>query len=362
MFREISHCRKVLLFSAAIILVLIGGLRLAAPYVVKHVINRQLQTVAGYAASIQDVDLGVLALRASFDGLILQQKEESGDRPRDRGAQTGPLLRVERVTTTFVWSDLLRGRLTAAVSVNRPQIRYDDPPPTKEKDTPSKSIRERIDDLIPLRIRELTIQNGTLSVTLSQPRPAMTFRFRNLDANIRNIFTGGRPGPMSTLALSANTTGSGILSVDGRFDLTTPKSPTVDINAQLRSLNLPSLNPIFERYAQFDFERGVLDLFTEVKVTSGQVTGYVKPIFEDVDILKIGEEEGDNVFELFWEALVGAGAEVLENQPKDRLAARIRLEGALSNPNADVFQIIESVLTNAFVRALVPRIDHSVGL
>src|SRR5690606_13114891 len=114
--------------------------------------------------------------------------------------------------------------------------------------------------------------------------------------------------------------------------LTPPKSPTVDINAHLEGLNLPSLNPFVERFAKFDFERGVLELFTEVKVTSGRMTGYVKPIFEDLNILELGEESGDNLLELFWEALVGAGAEVLENQPKDRLAARIELEGSLSAP------------------------------
>jgi hypothetical protein len=65
----------------------------------------------------------------------------------------------------------------------------------------------------------------------------------------------------------------------------------------------------------------------------------------------------DDVFRVFWEAVVGGVGEMLENQPRDQVATFIPLRGDLTGPETDVLTVLGNVLRNAFIRAYLPRLQ-----
>lgn len=75
------------------------------------------------------------------------------------------------------------------------------------------------------------------------------------------------------------------------------------------------------------------------------------------------EEDKDDgtIFRKIWEALVGAGAEALENQPEDRVATEVPIEGSIDNPDPDLSVTIWNVFRNAFVDAIEKEFDRRSG-
>jgi hypothetical protein len=59
----------------------------------------------------------------------------------------------------------------------------------------------------------------------------------------------------------------------------------------------------------------------------------------------------------FWEALVGAAAEILKNQRRDQFGTVIPLRGQVDRPSGDMLATVGNVLYNAFVRAYLPRLE-----
>jgi hypothetical protein len=51
----------------------------------------------------------------------------------------------------------------------------------------------------------------------------------------------------------------------------------------------------------------------------------------------------------------------LQNQSKDRIAARIPISGTVSNPQTGVWAALGSALRNAFIEGLPAELEASVG-
>ena len=118
----------------------------------------------------------------------------------------------------------------------------------------------------------------------------------------------------------------------------------------------------FRAYGGFDVERGRLRLYGELAAEGGRFEGYLKPFFEDVDVLQLREEVPEQGWwASLWEALVGGAAEALQDQDTDRVATRIPISGRVEAPEVGFWRTLANVLRNAFYEAFVPGLEHSVG-
>ncbi|HLU67488.1 MAG TPA: hypothetical protein VKZ63_14500, partial [Kofleriaceae bacterium] len=62
-----------------------------------------------------------------------------------------------------------------------------------------------------------------------------------------------------------------------------------------------------------------------------------------------------------WEGTVGAVEELFEDQDKDRAATRMPISGRVDSPDVNVWTTLVELVANAFIEALVPGIEQSVG-
>jgi hypothetical protein len=74
------------------------------------------------------------------------------------------------------------------------------------------------------------------------------------------------------------------------------------------------------------------------------------------------EEPEKNPLKRLWEGLVEFAANVLENDDKGQVAARIPFSGTIKDPEAGILATIVSVMRNAFVSAFARSLEGSISL
>ena len=140
------------------------------------------------------------------------------------------------------------------------------------------------------------------------------------------------------------------------------KMPTFEISVQLTNVDLVSLNDFLKAYGRFDVARGTFALFASFAAAQGKYDGYAKVFFDDLDVFEWEKERKKNALQIFWHAIVGTLSTVLRNQPKDQLATKIPISGSFEGNDVGIWTAAATLLRNAFIRALVPKLDNSVKL
>ena len=137
--------------------------------------------------------------------------------------------------------------------------------------------------------------------------------------------------------------------------------PTFDVNLEVKKVQLPQVNPWLREYIKADAEAGKFELYMELAAADGKFKGYAKPILQDVDIYRSGEEE-QSALKRVWEGFLDFAANVLENQDADQVAARIPFSGTIKDPETSLFATIASVMRNAFISAFARSLEGSITL
>jgi hypothetical protein len=225
-----------------------------------------------------------------------------------------------------------------------------------------KSWTEVVQDLFPVRINRFEINDGEVHFRNFHSEPKVDIFLEKLDITALNL-TNSREISESlyaTIDASKPKDDYGELKLHLEMD-PYAKQPTFDLDGSLKDVNLVKLNDFLRAYAKVDVERGSLSLFTEMSASDGNFEGYVKPLLKDLDVLDLEKEE-DNLLEVAWEAIVGGVAELFENQPRDQLGTKIPISGRFKNPDVGIWSGIGNLLVNAFIRALTPGVEGTIGL
>jgi hypothetical protein len=151
----------------------------------------------------------------------------------------------------------------------------------------------------------------------------------------------------------------------GTFELETQLDPLADtptfkIDASLESIPLPSLNDFLRAYGNIDAEGGKVSIYSELAVAQGAFQGYVKPLFKDIEVAKWRPDE--SLGRRVWEHVVQLASKILENRQEKRVATKIPVRGRFDKAEPDLWAAIGALLRNAFVQALLPGIEGSIGL
>jgi hypothetical protein len=142
--------------------------------------------------------------------------------------------------------------------------------------------------------------------------------------------------------------------------------PTFQMALRLLGLDVTKINDLALAYGKFDFKRGWFDLVVETDVEEGQITGYAKPLFRNLQVFSLSEDlKEKNVLQFFWQALVGGVTSLFKNHSRDQFGTLIPFIGdATGATTTDIFATLGNILRNAFVRAYLPRLEdgqESVG-
>ncbi len=367
--------------TLAVISAILFVIRAALPVGIARYLESVFRGTGDYALEIGDVDLSLWRGRYDVEGVVLREPH----RPLD-----DPLLVTDRLEIAVAWRGLLAGRVVSRLVLHQPRLSIasaveaqenasDEPadgeaPPDAPASEEDGQIHEGesgrwlafLDGIAPFAIESAVIRDGELRWATLEGGTRVDLYMTDFYAEMLNLTNIQDEDPEKVLIAELEAAGrpldTGEFEARMRFD-PFAEEPRFELDAELRKLDLIALNDFFSVYGNVDVEAGTGGIYAEFVASDGRIDGYVKTLFEGLELFRYKEiESAGDLLEAFWEGLVDLGAELFENQPRDRLAARIPLAGELDQASTDLVDTIGSLLRNAFVVALRPALDESIEL
>lgn len=361
MFYAASSIKRRI-FLLVIIIVGVGliGLRLYAPYGLERYINQKIDEAPGLSGSIGDVDLHLYRGAYLIESIALySEKGRHG---------SSPLLAIDVMDLSVLWSALWRGEVVADVMLTAPTltIRRTEGTDAIDQDAVKneKTWIALVNQLVPFSIDQVDIRSGAVNwnVRLNEEQAALSFT--DIDGGVSNItnsrhFSGSR---IAHLELSGLLAGEAKLQLQGSYQPFSDR-PTFDVDASVEQFSLSHLDSMIQVYAPFDVEAGAVDGAMELKSIDGKASGYVKvgmyglEVFEwRADIIR----DNDNPFQALFEGFTDLVSAALENDETDLVATKIPIEGDISSPDTPFWPTLSGLFRNAFIEAYQMNIDDIV--
>ncbi|UII30280.1 DUF748 domain-containing protein [Fulvivirga ulvae] len=338
-----------------IVLVVLIGVRIYLPFWVTDYVNKVLDDVPGYSGSIEDVDLHLY--RGAYKIHKLKMVKTGEDIPV-------PFLDINSIDLSVQWKALFEGRLVGEVVLHRPVVNFvlaiSDT--TKAEQAGGEADWTRpIKELMPLEINKFSTIDGKLTYRdyTASPQVSLSLDSLQIEAgNLKNVEDENNPLP-SPITAQAVSLGGGKLNLNANANLL-KQIPDFDLNMNYEGVYLPALNDFTKAYAKLDFERGTFNVYSEMAVADGFLTGYIKPVLTDIKLIDFSEDK-KKPLQLVWEAISGFILEIFENQPKDQFATRVPMEGNLNQVKSGIWPTIGNIFKNAFIQAFKKKTDDSVS-
>ena len=347
--------RKKIGFSIlALIAVGAVAFRLALPGLVQDYVNKKLDEIPEYDGTVGDVDIQLLRGAYSIDDV---------DITKTSGSASVPFFAAKSVNFSVDWSELMHRAIVGEIRVDEGKLNFVKAESAEESQTSiDKSWLDVVQDLFPFRINRFEIAGGEVWFHDIGSEPKVDVYLTNLVAVATNIyntreFQNELPADFRA---SGTTLGGGELKVHVKVD-PLEDEPKFDLEVELVDMDLVALNEMLEAYGKFNVKRGTFELFAEIAGEHGEFDGYVKPFFQDLNVLELAED-AESPLKLVWQAVVAGAVKLFKNHPKDQVATKIPVSGTFEKTNVDVWTTLMNVLRNAFVEAFRTRVDDSINL
>ncbi len=341
---------KIIIAIVALLVIV----RVALPYIVEKYLNNLLENLEGYTGHVEDVDLALYRGAYRIDSLAIYSTTQ------DLGGR--PFFATNAIDLSISWRDIFKGAIVGEVILERPELNF----VAAKSETDSMETGETVDwtkqikALLPISINLFQIKNGQINYIddFSQPKVDVYLRSMNFRLeNMRNTDDDSDPLP-SPYSLTAISLGEGNMSATGKANLLR-EIPNFDLDFKFEKANLTAFNDLFKAYAWFDFERGDFNLYSEMALVDSNLTGYFKPLLNDVKVLD-WKNEDEGFLNKVYQGLVGGATELLENQREDQTATRVEISGTISNNSINVFPAIIELLKNAFIKPLQKDLEGRI--
>lgn len=246
--------------------------RLALPVLITTVANSRLEKESPYFSfHIDNVDLEIIKGVYSVGGISGKIKS-SGEQ----------FLAINSVVTEVSWKNIFNGLIVSDVAVNNIDLkasqslldnaklegqRIKDKYASKEEDKNKEPI---------LRVNSLVLRNSNITI-----HDFLSFKGREVRSvsDINVLATNVIPTkarPETEFMVTANIFGPAPLSTMGVANLKN-SPPIIDLNMELKNFELKTINPLLREKVQALIHKGNMDLYSEVKMESNEVKGYIKP-------------------------------------------------------------------------------------
>lgn len=340
--------------AAMIVAVVLVGLRAALPSAVRSYVNSELAEIGEYSGHVADVDLALIRGAYTIEDLVVVK--------RNAEAET-PFADIPLMDISLAWGALFRGALVGEIEAENPVLNLVQGETSEETQLGAGvNWPAQIRELFPFTFDRVEATGGTVTFRAPGIETDESLTLRGAHLLLENL-TNVRDADQEAFAdieLTGSVMGNAPLALRGRSN---PNAdvPTFDVDFELEGARLVDVTPWLERFLSVDPESGTFSMYAELAAAEGRFEGYVKPIMEDAEVFRPGEE-ASGPFRKAWEGLVDFALNVLENRRTDEVATEIPLSGELENPEAGTLAAIVNLVRNAFVAAFSHGIENVVSL
>lgn len=340
------------------IVLLLSIARLMLPYFVTRYVNKVLADIPGYQGSIGDVDIWLI--RGAYIIHDLKIFKVNGN-------DKVPFIDIPHSDLSVEWPALLKGSVVGEIIFEKPKLNFigGDGDEKKEPGNDTQTGEdvdwtEPLKDLMPLQINRLEINDGAIYFHDFTTKPKVTIHLDSLQLRATNLNNAQRQKEKlpSEVVVTAKSIGGGKLNVVMNLNVL-KEIPDLDMNLKFEGVHMPALNDFFAAYSKIDIEKGTFNLYSELAVNDSEITGYVKPIAQNVKVVD-WKKDKENPLNLIWQSIVGVVVEFFENQKEDQFATKVPLNGNLKDIKSGVWPTIWNVFRNGFVQAFERNTDNSI--
>src|SRR5262249_40881910 len=124
------------------------------------------------------------------------------------------------------------------------------------------------------------------------------------------------------------------------------------------NVDMPSMNDLLRAYGGIDVVSGNFSFFSQLKVRGGDVTGYVKPLFSDVNVYDSAQDRHKSLLHQAYEGIVGGLAGLLENRARSEVATETSVRGHVGNVHTSTWEVVLNLIQNAFFKSILPGLKR----
>lgn len=337
--------------TLSVIAVVLVGIRLALPSWVTDYLNSKLNRMGDYHGHIDAVDLQLWRGAYSITGLRIT---------KSAGKVPVSLLEAPRTDLSISWRALLDGGVVASVEFQGPKVNFVDSEGKATQSGTGVDWRQQVEKLIPIRLDEVRVHNGVVHFRNFSTDPKVDLEATGVEARVLNLTNVRDAGARAAdFKLTAHVLGQAPLESQAKFD-PFGSLKDFDFKLQLKQVELKRLNKFLQAYLKLDVESGKGEFVMELEGRNGQLDGYAKPLFHDVQVFSWKhdvEKQGDNPLRAVWEAVAGGIENLFKNQSTDQFATRVEIHGRIGDAKTSTWQAIIAILHNAFVKAYRPQLE-----
>ncbi|RKN78726.1 DUF748 domain-containing protein [Ulvibacterium marinum] len=333
-----------------IVIVALVLLRVALPYIVKNYVNKVLADIPGYYGHVDAIEISLLRGAYVIEGMYLNKVDALSE---------VPFLKLEKTDISVEWKSLFKGKVVSELILIRPTFIYmsEDQQQGEEEAAEFDDWTKALTGLVPIDINHLQISDGKAAFVEFTTSPNIDLNLNNieLDANnLKNVVLDGRELP-SEVNATATSIGNGNVKMNGKMNLV-KQIPDMDISFSLEDASVTAFNDFTNHYAGIDFSEGNFNIYSEMAIADGFLTGYVKPLLKDSKLVS----KNDKFFEKLWEGFVRFFKFVLKNQKSNTLATKVPFQGDLNNVQTKVWPTIFNIVQNGWIDGFKSTVDDDV--
>lgn len=233
---------------------------------------------------------------------------------------------------------------------------------TKAKKT-SKKVTEAAEQAanhptLLVRIDQGKIENSELGFVNQSTSPPYRLFISGTDIELENWSNQLSEGT-AFIKLNGRLMGNGTTQIRGAFR-PERKSPDFDLSVKILQTQVKSLNQLLRAQGGTDVAAGVFSVFSEITVKNGHVTGYLKPLFKDVTAYDPQQDKDKGLLKKIFEKTINVASSVLKNTPRGEVATKADVSGPVENPQASTWEMVMTLLKNAFFEAVLPGLESNV--
>lgn len=337
-----KRTRQLLIVLAVVVLALIG-LRAALPTLVKDYLNRQMADMGAYRGYVNDVDIALWRGAYSLHNMDIVKIDQ--DVPV-------PFFTANSIDLSVSWRALIRGAVVAELAFHAPSLHFVDGGDQDSQDGSGTDWRLALQEITAIQINQLTIHDGELNFHNFQSEPPVKLALTQLQGSFTNLSNVDRRDTAiyADFQLNGRLLETTEASMSGNLD---PLGDFRDfiIATRITGIQLAELNDLTEAYGNFDFESGNGDFVMELQAEDGALSGYARPVMDNVAILDLASDSEKGLLSVVWESLVATLGQIFRNHPADRIAADIDISGDLNQQDVSTWQAFRSLVRNAFIEA-----------
>src|SRR5450631_4711944 len=177
--KKISRKRKVVLIVLGSILALLIALRIALPYILLKLVNKQLQNIPGYTGHVEDIDVALI--RGAYKIKSIKLEKTGGKIPV-------PFFSAPLIDLSLQWESLFHGRIVGKIEVDQPILNFVKGPTEETSQTKiDKSWTDVLKKLMPLKLNKFEIVEGEIHYRDFHSKPTFDIYSKNVHILAENL-------------------------------------------------------------------------------------------------------------------------------------------------------------------------------